>query len=172
MADLVTILRGISGSGKTIWAERRKQAWEDRDGPGQAYIASADRFFYEQVGEDPKSYDFDKTRLGEAHLFCFEDFQRALEQKVYREVIVDNTNLSVAEISPYRMAARSSTHTPPAKVRIIRFDCPPSTAAKRSGHLKEGDSVLEPEKLARKQAEDLETLPPYFPDETIIRTYD
>src|SRR5271154_3761303 len=90
----VIILSGISGSGKSTYAEGILNAT-------QGIKVSADHFFMKEG-----SYHFDATKLGEAHAECFRRFIDYLQQTPAWEcVVVDNTNCQTWEIAPYMLAA-------------------------------------------------------------------
>ena len=91
----VTILAGIPGSGKSYIAKGLSKSTG-------AIVVSADDFFTDPV---TKEYKFDFTKLGEAHGTCMRLFREALEAG--RPVIVDNTNTSTFEVSPYILVAQS-----------------------------------------------------------------
>ncbi|MBP9827687.1 ATP-binding protein [Patescibacteria group bacterium] len=109
----VILLRGISGSGKSTWIKNNQP---------QATVVSADHLFIQPDG----SYKFDQTRLGEAHQKCFKAFIEAL-QKGSELIIVDNTNVTAWEMSPYIIGARAFGAT----VEIMTFDCDPEVAIAR-----------------------------------------
>jgi predicted kinase len=89
----VVILAGISGSGKSSLAAER---WPN------AVVCSADHWFNAPGGE----YHFDPAQLPQAHAACLRRFVRAL---LDREpvIVVDNTNTTVAEITPYAALAQA-----------------------------------------------------------------
>jgi predicted kinase len=87
----VIILSGISGSGKSTYIASRP-----------AVVVSADHYF---TGVDG-AYNFDPTKLGEAHGACFREFIE-LVRLGSTDVVVDNTNTSVAEVAPYVLAAQA-----------------------------------------------------------------
>lgn len=62
-------------------------------------MVSADLFF-QRDGQ----YQFDPTRLGEAHAYCMDAFKTCIDLNV--DVIVDNTNLSKREYQKYVDYAR------------------------------------------------------------------
>ncbi len=101
----VTILRGISGSGKSYWANQ----WKDK-----AVIVSADAYFFNEAGE----YVFDMQKRPEYHRRCFRAFLRALEAST-PWVIVDNTNITAWELSPYVLAGEAYGY----QVEILSFPC-------------------------------------------------
>lgn len=101
MANVI-IMSGLPGSGKSTFAK----AMQDKHGH---VIVSADHYF-ERDGE----YKFDPSKLSEAHQECFRMFVSALHSG--KDVIVDNTNLSAWEVSPYMMYAEAYNHD----VKIVR----------------------------------------------------
>ena len=75
----VFILRGVQGAGKSTVAKELSKLYE-------AVVVSADDYFM-QDGE----YQFDASKLLEAHAYCQYEFQRAIVH--WKEnIIVDNTN--------------------------------------------------------------------------------
>jgi len=98
----VVILSGVSGAGKSTYAERLLNET-------QGIKVSADHYFTRPDG----SYHFDPTQLGAAHADCFRRFITYLQSDLlYSCILVDNTNLSAAEISPYYLGAESFYYTP------------------------------------------------------------
>jgi len=144
----VVILRGVSGSGKSTF--RRKNHPE-------ALVCSADSFFYDKDGE----YHFDANLLSEAHRSCFAKFLLLLQANHDSDatVVVDNTNTTTAEISPYYMAAQVYS----VPVEIVTLICRNEIAAKRNKH-----GV--PLHAIRNMRNRFETLPVYWPRERIVRT--
>ena len=121
----VIILRGISGAGKSTWAT---QHFPD------AYVISADNYFI----RDGK-YLWDANKLGEAHAACLLDFLTGFsdeESPLFVNktpdtvVVVDNTNITVAEIAPY--VAISAAYGEVSRVLTLR--CDPEIAAVRNIH--------------------------------------
>jgi predicted kinase len=107
--ERVVILSGISGAGKSHYAVKLT-----RDTPDST-IVSADRFFYRDNGE----YEFDVTKLSEAHATCFRYFIDAL--MIGDElVVVDNTNTTIWEISPYVLGAQAFGYD----FEIVTIHCP------------------------------------------------
>jgi len=110
----VMILRGIPGCGKSTWAKTQRGA----------VIVSADNFFMHD-GE----YKFDPTKIAHAHYDCFRKYLAAIRRKSPL-IIVDNTNTSLWEISPYVLAGESHGYT----VEIHSFKCPVEVAVGRNIH--------------------------------------
>lgn len=122
----VSILSGIPGCGKSTHAKRLR---ED-DATRSTLIVSADDFF---VGDDGV-YRFDATQIGRAHANCFRlmiGYLDSFEPRGEAHLIVDNTNLSAAEISPYVLAANAYGCL---DVTIYRFNIHPEHAFARQTH--------------------------------------
>lgn len=81
----VLILRGASGAGKSTFASKQK---------GYHITLEADQFFM----KDGK-YNFDFTKLKDAHEDCFKRFVKALNEG--KNVIVANTNTKFWEMERY-----------------------------------------------------------------------
>lgn len=101
----VTILRGISGSGKSYWANQQKD---------RAVIVSTDSYFFDPQG----NYVFDIEKRAEYHRRCFRDFMQAISDQA-PWIIVDNTNICPWEFSPYVLAGESYGYT----LEILSFPC-------------------------------------------------
>lgn len=112
----VTILQGIPGSGKStlIPVDRKIR------------IVSADHYF---VGGDGH-YRFDPHKLPDAHGACLRSFARYSAKPDADELVVDNTNTTVAEVAPYYALAQAYGH----EVRIVHLDCEPEVGAARNLH--------------------------------------
>ena len=95
--DLI-LLRGVPGSGKTTFANVILQ--QPNNNPQE--ILSADDFFEGENGE----YNFDPTKLKEAHNYCqFRCSERMRQQKV--RIVVANTFTQEWEMDEYfKMAER------------------------------------------------------------------
>jgi len=132
----VTILRGISGSGKTTWARAQKET---------ARIISTDACF-----EASGTYTFDATKLHEYHRRTFRDFLEAVLRKE-PWIIVDNTNIKLWEFMPYVAAAEAYDYT----VEILTFSCSIATSLQRK--------QLVAEWKVRQKARDLEEETRHFP---------
>lgn len=89
----VKVLSGISGSGKSVYAGRLLN-----ESPGVQ--VSADNFFFDSQGD----YNYDHTKIGEAHSWCFKAYIEFLEHGSPL-IVVDNTNTRTEDISPYMLGA-------------------------------------------------------------------
>ncbi len=105
---IVYIMRGVPGSGKSTIAQEVAQ---DFNGS----VHSTDDFFIEQDG----SYNFDRTKLGEAHQSNLEAFGASLEQEL-PVVIVDNTNIKRWEFEKYVKLAEQRGYV----IREVRAPTP------------------------------------------------
>ena len=115
----VVILSGVPGSGKSTLADRLIVE------AGGGAIVSADHLF-----TGPDGYKFDPSKIGEAHQECWRRFYTALRTPVLPLVVVDNTNLTAAEIAPYVLPAEALG----ASVRIMRVECDLVAAFARQTH--------------------------------------
>ena len=94
----VIILRGPSGVGKSTYISAELS-------DHQVTVVSADHFF-ERTDRDTrlKIYDFDVTKLPEAHASCLQAFLRAL-MLGHEVIVVDNTNIRRWMYTNYELAA-------------------------------------------------------------------
>src|SRR6266404_1036637 len=106
----VLILSGISGSGKTTYAQKLQKENPD------AVRVSADNYFMSPTGD----YRFDVTILGEAHAACYRAFKFFLAAGVDL-IIVDNTNTTIREMKGYMNLAAEAGYA----VRNMYFPCDP-----------------------------------------------
>jgi predicted kinase len=111
----VIIMRGISGSGKSHHAKLFAH---------NGVVVSADDYFM-VAGE----YRFDAGKLGDAHAYCMREFLRALD-KGTETVVVDNTNMRLYELNPYRMVAMAMGYD----VEVYHVIAPISVALQRGQH--------------------------------------
>lgn len=144
----VKIFRGLPGSGKSTMAK------EHAYGEERYAIVSADNYFMVD-GE----YRFDPTRIGEAHTACMRAFLDALKLDTPL-VIVDNTNTTIAEVTPYRLVALAMGY----EVEIIRVECHPEICAKRNTH---GVPAATIEKMAAR----FEPIPAFLGGEQTVQGY-
>lgn len=88
------IIRGVSGSGKTTFAEMLVKAFRSQDLLSVNY--AADDFFYDEEG----FYNFMPSMLDEAHNWCKNCVEVAMQGDV-NVVIVSNTSTSEWEFKSY-----------------------------------------------------------------------
>ena len=116
MIKTVIILRGVSGSGKSTYIQENFP---------DAVVVSADKYFYNKEGE----YNFDATKLGQAHGSCRARFESALKaQKAL--VVVDNTNTRFKEFQYYVDMGHRYSYD----VRLVRLVVPLEALYGRNVH--------------------------------------
>lgn len=155
----VTILVGIPGAGKSMVARNLASKFEG------ALTLSTDDFWTMTTGE----YEFDITRLQEAHGWNFKSYLSALKRaSEYAHtfnltgsgqrptpIVVDNTNTTIAEIAPYYAAAQAwGCH-----VRILAVLAPWDIAASRCTHNVPAAKVYQ---MSLRLEETLRTLPSWW----------
>lgn len=137
----VTILRGISGSGKSTYTTKNHP---------NAFVASADKYFVRKDG----TYVFDGRALRQAHDWCKAQFESAL-QRSEDDVVVDNTNTTLRELNFYVDTAIAYGYT----LNVVRLVVDPKIAAARNQHGVPADKVQQ----MQDRFQD-------FPGETIVDT--
>jgi predicted kinase len=142
----VTIMRSISGGGKTTYINKNF-------GGQNPLIVSADNYFM----KDGK-YIFDPSKLGEAHDWCWNEYLKGLLANT-RDIIIDNTNISTWEVALYYRPAQVFK----AEVKIIRIYCDPIVAFNRNIHKVPLKTVLDMHQRLM-----METLPPWWKEEVIL----
>lgn len=132
----VIIMQGVSGSGKSTYARNVQRS---RNASAETcWIVSADDYFVDSEGR----YNFDPSKLGEAHATCFarvlDLLRMAGDVDPARSmcIIVDNTNSTAIEIAPYMAAAAASKLDTGHEVftTIVRVRCPIDLALSRTTH--------------------------------------
>lgn len=143
----VIIMQGVPGSGKSTFTRSVEETAK-----GSVTVCSADHYFTDPVSGE---YRFNPAGLGEAHASCMRAFLRACEDASSSStVIVDNTNITIDQMSPYYLVARAFK----ASVEIVRVECDPAIAADRNSHGVPKETVL---RMARMMQD-----PPKFWDAT------
>lgn len=162
---VLLIMRGLPGSGKSHFA-RNIHDFMIRLPSAKPEITSADDWFQTNNGGR-----FDHTQLGAAHNDCFRRAMHLMQDKAPL-VVVDNANMTRAEISPYVMLGTALGYKvtlvhvlPPREYggigRMIRFD----VLAQRNVH-----GV--PESTIRNMADRWEDHLPYWREINIAPMYD
>lgn len=116
----VVILSGISGSGKSTYAETMVKELVS----GTFIICSADDYMIRDG-----QYKFDPQQLEQAHNQCFRQFMEGC-QRNHPLIIADNTNLTAWEIAPYMAGAKAYGGT----AELITFQCSLDAAILRNVH--------------------------------------
>lgn len=99
---MLTIIRGIPGSGKTTLALQMNT--------DQSKVhVEADMFFMEDG-----VYVYDANRIKKAHQWCFEQTEKALQEG--KNVIVSNTFVKRWEVDPYLELAKK--HNAPSEILV------------------------------------------------------
>lgn len=126
---MVIIMRGVPGSGKSRWAEKKlKHFEEDPNLPPEAsgLIVSADNYRMRHG-----KYVFDPNETPAAHQDCYDKAYKFLEQAHRHDLlIIDNTNISNWEMTPYACLGSYHRH----RVVAVQVNCRPSIAWNRNTH--------------------------------------
>lgn len=117
----VIIMRGQPGSGKSTYTAKHYP---------DALVCSADHFFMKNG-----KYEFDKTKIGQAHAECLKKFVVMVAQggaAMFHAdtIVVDNTNINATEIAPYAALALAYGW----ELEIITLDVDPAISAARNVH--------------------------------------
>lgn len=102
----VYILRGLPGSGKSFLTNLLVSQCAGRssvsvlDRPSSC-VCSADYFFSDPIA----GYQFDSTKIGEAHAYCMTTFIQAIAANI-PVIIVDNTNIRAWEWRNFALIAQ------------------------------------------------------------------
>jgi predicted kinase len=98
MKKTLIVMRSASGAGKSSFVELLKES------NPSAISCSADKFFIDKDG----SYNFDVTKLGQAHKSCQLQFDAALIDEKINLIILDNTNTKPSDWKYYEDKAREA----------------------------------------------------------------
>ncbi len=144
----VICLRGFSGAGKSHY---RKAHFPN------AVVCSSDDYFVNDAGE----YEFKDPDI--AHGKCFRKFIEVVQGNFNGDrndefVVVDNTNVRMAELAPYHQAAKAYGY----QAEVIHIQCDPELAAKRNKHGVPLEKVKE-------WVAKWEKLPHFWPDEKVVQ---
>lgn len=113
--NTVTILRGISGAGKSTYTKKVFPT---------AVVCSADFYF-----GHGSNYKFDPSKLGAAHGSCRYNFEQAVLQG-QPSIVIDNTNTMLKEFKHYIDFATANGY----QVNVVRIKIDPKVAANRNVH--------------------------------------
>ena len=144
----VILLRGFSGAGKSHYHTQHFP---------NAVVCSADDYFINEQGE----YEFKDPDL--AHGKCLRKFVEHIIANFDcdREdefLVVDNTNITLAELAPYYQVAKAYGFQP----EVIRIECDMEVAAARNKH------GVPLEKLKEWQSK-FAALPHYWCEEKVVQ---
>lgn len=140
----VVVLSGMSGSGKSTYARKRTEGVTS-----VAKIISTDDYFTTPEGV----YAFDPAKIGVAHAATFYRFIQALDSGRYRLIVVDNTNTTIEEISPYMLGAAAFGY----EAEVVTIEAPMIFAHMRNTH-----DVSANEVEAQMYRLRMRALPPYW----------
>lgn len=134
---MLVVLRGLPGSGKSTLA--RQLVADSKDG----VILSADDFFVQPDG----SYQYNAGSVEKAHVWCQERC-RVLMERGCSFVVVDNCNLSPADVVPYLLLAQK--HSYETQLRSVDSDDEHvDVLAKRNIHGVSAETIAE---MAKKKS--------------------
>lgn len=137
----VKIYRGLPGSGKSTEAReelRLQRSFKKR------IIFSADQFMVDGQG----IYTFDPKRLHECHSKCLKSFVDAVQESPKENLLlVDNTNITVAEVAPYAALALTYGH----ELDVVTIMANAALCARRNTHGVPLDTILRMENLMKEQ---------------------
>ena len=103
------IVRGLSGSGKSsIARELVNNIWDSESDSFVKDFYSADDYFTDKYG----NYNFDPSKLKEAHEQCQENVELAMQRDCVRKVAVANTFSQAWEAEPYFKLAEKYSFNP------------------------------------------------------------
>jgi predicted kinase len=116
------ILCGVPGSGKSQWAMQKLQ----EPAHEETVICSANGYFVQPDG----AFAYDRAKLSAAHEHCMRSCAEQIVHYGAPIVIIDNTNMTRWERSPYDLLGRAHGY----EVNFVYFHCDPEVAANRNIH--------------------------------------
>lgn len=136
-------MQGIPGSGKSTLAALLSQKYN-------APIYSTDDFWL-MVVQGPTNYNYDPSRIGEAHRWNQQQVIEGMQDGV-ETIIVDNTNIMRWQAQPYLVLAQIFDY----EVQVVRVQVPVETAITRQAERPEERRI--PEEVIRRMADEMEDL--------------
>lgn len=133
MCNKLIVLQGLPGSGKTEKVNVMVRAKGPEATTQDVTVCSADHHFM----KDGK-YEFDPAELPVAHQECYRKFVKAVQDGVGL-IIIDNTNLSTYEYSPYLVHAEAFGY----EVEIITILTAVNVCIRRNVHNVPADRILD-----------------------------
>lgn len=120
----IIVVSGLPGAGKTTYVQLMiAQACA---GAQAAASLSADDFFIQSDG----SWVFNPAKIRDAHAHCLKRFIAHCQAGDLDLCIIDNTNLTVAEIAPYMAIAQAYGHV----ASVLTITCSAEIAFARQIH--------------------------------------
>ena len=150
-------MSGVPGSGKSSYISYLRKEWED----DKFFICSTNHYFQRDLNGrfDPDAdFLFDEAKLPQAHAICLKKFVEEIipgsNSSVWADiVVVDNTNLTSLELSPYVCLGLAYG----IPVEIITIMCDPRLAKDRNVHGFSLQSISKMDSILRKR-----TLPTHW----------
>ncbi|XP_067932550.1 2',3'-cyclic-nucleotide 3'-phosphodiesterase-like [Watersipora subatra] len=126
---LLILMRGVPGSGKSTIVQHLMHRLKTDA------VCSADQYFM----RDGK-YNFDRSKLREAHNGCQQKAQQLCEQQS-RVVIIDNTQVKTWETKAYIQLAKTYGYVVIMLVPLAQHTASPQTLAQRNSHGVDAETI-------------------------------